>query len=1484
MNVQKPFVAILAFFIILAVKAQSSILFKSGNYEPQANLDVYLGNPQLFEEQLFNNTWYGVFQFAALPSTEQQAYLNNQGVRIVGYIPNNAYVVSVPKQAGLKVAKTMGVRSLFQLHPQHKMTAALYNGEIPDWAVSMPGMIDITAELYEGVKAADFIKTMRTTMVTLLSDEPSLHKITLRIPAKSIREVASSPVVLWVQPIMPKVVAENVPGKNLSRSNVLTDGIRNLSGKNVIMGIWDGGVVGPHIDFSGRLSVEEPGTSNDHATHVAGTMAGAGNIDPKARGMAPKAQIFGYDFNGSIASEINSSIINKQIVISQHSYGYGNSWVNCTSKDPYVLESREQDLTVAANPYFMHVHSAGNSQSVCTSGWGTTTGKAAKNILVVANVASTETINSSSSFGPVSDGRLKPEISALGVDVFSSGPNNTYLSGYTGTSMATPVVSGVSAQLYERYRQLNANQNPAASLLKAVMCNTAKDVGTAGPDYKYGYGVLNGLKAVKVLEANTYAMGMVAQNGFSAQSIVVPAGATRLKVMISWTDEPALANANPALVNDLDLVVRDPNNTTTLPWKLNAASPATAATRAVDRLNNTEQVTIDNPVAGTYQLEVTGFAVPMGVQTYAITWEVETPFMTLTYPTGGEHLVPGSTATIHWDNAGVTGTQTLQYSTNGGGSWTNISTTIAAATKQYTWTVPSLNGVKALVRISSGSLSDESDDAFFIINTPSSLTLGTGCSAGEVKLSWSAVTGATHYDILKLDTVTGDWDTATHDVAGITGTVTGLNPGSMYWLAVLARNNTVGVIGERSLAKSFIVPTTAPSPGIIIESVSSSNTNLCEGGTTTLTATAKLIKTSLPNYVFSTSTSGSLDPMLGATTVVPSGEDDVPSSLQSIGFTFNFDQVDYTAFSVSPDGWLKLGDIAGTDEYANNILSTTNTPKLYPYWDDIATGSTGSVKTVLTGTAPNRILIVQWFVTIPRNTTGAANSTFQLWLYETSNKIEFRYGTMGSTTTASASSGLTTAGASNYRSITFSSHTQSASSTNNSNTTPPASGRLYAFALPTASASSITWSPANYLNTTTGAIVNVQNIASPITYTLTTTDASGCTASSPYPLSPFPKPKVGFTINNPTQPRNTNAFVLNDTTNGNWLTRIWTYGDGNTGTTNPVTKSYAAIGTYNVKLRVNTLYGCTDSLQKQVNVVSSTPSVYASALQFSNITGTSMQLTWTNGNGQQRIVLAKLNSAVNTTLADNNTYPANTQFGAGTQLADGSYVIYQGTANTTTVTGLNILSNYHFAVVELSIDNGVNMYQPLPYLTGQNTTLPVKWLSFEALLNNANTIDLTWSTASEVNNRGFEVQRSEDVKRWITLATVKGNGTTGLTSYYNYTDATKGLDGMVYYRLKQMDYNGRFEYSAIRSVNLKGETQTFHIYPNPATQLVYIDYADKTGVDIEVVDITGKVVYNQTGYVAGNPINLNTIPEGLYSIRLLKDNVQVYATKLILQH
>src|SRR5690606_31790640 len=119
----------------------------------------------------------------------------------------------------------------------------------------------------------------------------------------------------------------------------------------------------------------------------------------------------------------------------------------------------------------------------------------AENVIAVSSINELGVAGAGYSKGPVRDGRIKPEIMAQGVNVRSSFPTNGY-GGSSGTSMAAPAVAGGLALLYERYRQLHSGADPDNGLMKALLCNGAADAGNPGPDFVYGFGMMNLLRSV----------------------------------------------------------------------------------------------------------------------------------------------------------------------------------------------------------------------------------------------------------------------------------------------------------------------------------------------------------------------------------------------------------------------------------------------------------------------------------------------------------------------------------------------------------------------------------------------------------------------------------------------------------------------------------------------------------------------------------------------------------------------------------------------------------------------------------------------------------------------------------------------------------------------------------------------------------------------------------------------------------------------------
>jgi GEVED domain/Fibronectin type III domain len=272
----------------------------------------------------------------------------------------------------------------------------------------------------------------------------------------------------------------------------------------------------------------------------------------------------------------------------------------------------------------------------------------------------------------------------------------------------------------------------------------------------------------------------------------------------------------------------------------------------------------------------------------------------------------------------------------------------------------------------------------------------------------------------------------------------------------------------------------------------------------TVNATAQV-----SGYGFTPGTSGTLNAMTGSTQLVGSGQDDGVSGVTNIGFTFNYAGTNYTQFSANSNGLLRLGGTVVTSQWTNTAANgNTASPAIMAYWDDLATGAAaggGKVHYISTGTAPNRSLIVEWFVTVPRVTTGNANARIQCKLDETTNVITFTYGAVAANGTG-YSIGLITATAV-YNSVTTSSNTNSNSAFMTANTGAIASGRTYTFTPPlpcttpdaatnvaftntTANATTVSWSAAA-TNASNGYTVFRSTSATPPTVTNGTAYTAG---------------------------------------------------------------------------------------------------------------------------------------------------------------------------------------------------------------------------------------------------------------------------------------------------------------------------------------------------------------------------------------------------------
>jgi len=187
-----------------------------------------------------------------------------------------------------------------------------------------------------------------------------------------------------------------------------------------------------------------------------------------------------------------------------------------------------------------------------------------------------------------------------------------------------------------------------------------------------------------------------------------------------------------------------------------------------------------------------------------------------------------------------------------------------------------------------------------------------------------------------------------------------------------------------------------------------------------------------------------------------------------------------------------------------------------------------------------------------------------------------------------------------------------------------------------------------------------------------------------------------------------------------------------------------------------------------------------------------------------------------------------------------------------------------------------------------NITLPVELISFEGKAN-AQGNHLSWITATEQNNSHFDIESSSDAEEWVVLSSIKGYGNSQQQQNYFFLDKYP-LAGMVYYRLKQVDFNGEFHFSKIITINQDYVNKVF-ITPNPADDVVSLKWStENTGTYlISIVSTSGVTLFSRTEYLNQglNDVSLslkNLLPAGMYFLKISNSfNANLCSGKLLVR-
>ncbi len=245
----------------------------------------------------------------------------------------------------------------------------------------------------------------------------------------------------------------------------------------------------------------------------------------------------------------------------------------------------------------------------------------------------------------------------------------------------------------------------------------------------------------------------------------------------------------------------------------------------------------------------------------------------------------------------------------------------------------------------------------------------------------------------------------------------------------------------------------------------------------------------------------------------------------------------------------------------------------------------------------------------------------------------------------------------------------------------------------------------------------------------------------------------------------------------------------------------------------------------------------------------------TSGDNQDNIIIEIFDNQVprqiRNKISASGTYGANPNTGSGVMHNDS--LVYKaisqiGDNDCATTSGKD----------ELYVDDGTNVFSGVKCV-GTNSAMPVTYSEPLEVTKKQNSTILTWSVATQINNEKYIIEHSNDERNFSTIGEIAGDGTSNETKHYEYIHTLPSI-GINYYRIKQVDYDGKYSYSEIASVRYDGDGET-SIYPNPATSEVTISTTDPTSV--QVMDVYGRLLINQIISEGQNTINISALPTGI---------------------
>ncbi|ACM21329.1 peptidase, CARDB domain repeat-containing, putative [Geotalea daltonii FRC-32] len=601
-----------------------------------------------------------IVQFDGPVHEADKKQLAELGARIGDYVPDFAFIVSMDNKTTNEVKKLPFVSGVVRYKPAYKIHQNLKD-ESGELRVQKGKKVKLHIKLDSKENQSQVLSIVHGKKGKVLDVSGDLLRV--EVNQEDIAQLAQIEEVLSVEEATDLQLLNDtskwVIQTYTSNNTKIWD--HGLHGEGQIVGIGDSGIdydmpwfrdpagttIGPmHRKVVGYDPTygDDYDSNSGHGTHVAGSVGGDRTpVDglANANGMAPKSRFFLQDISPGETRYVYPPSDLGLMFITAYNAGarlHTNSWGGGGSS--YNAAAMSVDRFMWEHKDFLALFANGNAGPGVGSVGYPASAKSVVSVGATENGTGAENIASFSSNGPTADGRIKPTITAPGVNIISAdsdgikNSNNSGTLSYSGTSMATPTVAGAAALVRQYYTEgfypggaaNSANAfTPSAALIKATLVNSGQNMSGSNtddviPSSGQGWGRINISKTLsfsgdantlEVLDNNT---GLATGESWSQPYFVT--GDHALKATLVWTDYPGAVGAAKALVNDLDLTITAPDGTT---YTGNVFSNGeSAAGGNADRLNVEEQILIKAPNKGTYTITISGYNIPNGPQPFAL--------------------------------------------------------------------------------------------------------------------------------------------------------------------------------------------------------------------------------------------------------------------------------------------------------------------------------------------------------------------------------------------------------------------------------------------------------------------------------------------------------------------------------------------------------------------------------------------------------------------------------------------------------------------------------------------------------------------------------------------------------------------------------------------------------------------------------------------------------------------------------------------------